>query len=98
MAVNVQGEADGGMAQIGLHGLDIVAVFDGRHREAVSQIVEALLRHPDLLDNGLEALVHGNMAEVRFGRKEREESRERTLKRIIQLYDLYCSFLLTLSF
>ena len=30
----------------------------------MSQIVEAFLRHPDLLDDGLESPVHGEVAEV----------------------------------
>ena len=42
MAVNVQREAGGGVAEIALHGLDIVAAFNGDDGVAVAQIVKPL--------------------------------------------------------
>ena len=41
MAVNVQREAGGGVAEIALHGFDIVAALDGDDGVAVAQIVKA---------------------------------------------------------
>ena len=40
MTVNVQREAGGGMAQIALHGLDVISAFDGDNCVAVSKIME----------------------------------------------------------
>lgn len=41
MAVDVKGKRCGGVAEIFLNGLDIVAVFQGDDRVGVSQIMEA---------------------------------------------------------
>ena len=41
VAVNVQREAGGGVAEISLHGLDIVAALDEDDGVAVAQIVKA---------------------------------------------------------
>jgi hypothetical protein len=64
VAVNVQREAGGGVAEIALDGLDIVAAFNGDDGVAVAQIVKARLLQADPAHNVLEAVVDCKMAEV----------------------------------
>ena len=72
MTVHVQREARRGVAQVGLHGLDIVAVFDRDDGVAVPEVMESLFRHSDLTDDLLEMLVYGEVYQVpaQFIRKD----------------------------
>ena len=58
MTVHVQREARRGVAQVGLHGLDVVAVFDRDDGVTVPEVMESLFRHSDLTDDLLEMLVY----------------------------------------
>ena len=72
MTVHVQREARRGVAQVGLHGLHVVAVFDRDDGVAVPEVMESLFRHTDLTDDLFEMLVYGEVYQVppQFIRKD----------------------------
>ena len=47
MAVDIQRERSGGMTQVALHGLDIIAGAEGCHGVRVTQIMETGIGTPD---------------------------------------------------
>ena len=57
VAVDVQREGRRGVAQVALHGLDVVADLQGGHRVGVPHVVEADLRRADLFHDLLEVIV-----------------------------------------
>ena len=61
MTVHIQREARRGVAQVGLHGLHVVAVFDRDDGVAVPEVMESLFRHTDLTDDLFEMLVYGEI-------------------------------------
>ena len=57
VAIDVQREGRRGVPQVALHGLDVVADLQGRHRIGVAHIVEAELRRADPFHDLLEVVV-----------------------------------------
>ena len=57
MAVDVQGKGRRGVAQVALHGLDVVSDLQGGHRVGMPHIVEAELRRADPFHDLLEVVV-----------------------------------------
>ena len=57
VSVDVQREGRRGVAQVGLHGLDVVADLQGGHCVGVPHVVEADLRRADLFHDLLEVVV-----------------------------------------
>lgn len=53
MPVHIQRKARRRVAEVCLHGLDVVAAFNGDHGVAVPQIVKAQPVQPDLTDDVL---------------------------------------------
>ena len=64
VTVDVHGEGGGGMAQVLLEGLHVHAAFDAGHGVGVPEIVDPGIGSPDLLDQPLEAVVHGAVREI----------------------------------
>ena len=58
MSVNIQRERRSGMAEIFLHGFNVVAAFDTGNCICVAQVVKAGGWRTDSLYNSLEAVVH----------------------------------------
>lgn len=64
VAVDVEREARGRVAEILLHGLDVVAALERRHREFVAEVVEALIFKAHVLYHFLEETVDRVVADV----------------------------------
>ena len=58
MSVNIQRESRGGMAEIFLHGFNVVAAFDTGNCVCVTQVVKTGGWRTDFLYDPLEAVVH----------------------------------------
>ena len=58
MAVNIQCESSSGMAEIFLHGFNVVAAFDTGNCICVAQVVKAGGWRTDFLYDSLEAVIH----------------------------------------
>lgn len=63
MAVNIERKGRRRVAQIALHGLDVVAGADRGHSAGVLEIVKAGVWSSDLLRRFLESTVHGRLGE-----------------------------------
>ena len=63
MAVNIERKGCRGVAQIALHGLDIVAGADRGHGVGVPEIVKAGVRTSDLRRRFLESTVYRRLGE-----------------------------------
>jgi hypothetical protein len=59
MTIDIQRECGGGVTQIALKGLDVVAVSDRDDSILVSEIVKAELRTAHAFDDALEAIIDG---------------------------------------
>ena len=64
VTVDVHGEGGGGMAQVLLKGLHVHAALDAGHGVGVPEIVDSGIGGSDLLDQPLEAVVHGAVREI----------------------------------
>ena len=62
MSIFCHGERCGSVSEIGLYGLDAVAVFQRNGCEGMPEIVKTALRKTKLTDNILEPLVNGDMS------------------------------------
>lgn len=67
MPINIQYEAGRGMTQIGLHRLDVVAVFNGHHCVTVTKGMEAFLLQSNGPHDLLKTFVYREMREVPGG-------------------------------
>ena len=64
MSIFCHGERCGSVSEIGLYGLDAVAVFQRNGCEGMPEIVKTALRKTKLTDNILEPLVNGDMSKM----------------------------------